>query len=170
LSTAPSALRKVLVHSFVDKRASYPQPGVTDASQRIFRTWIIARPREIVLPTPSVSIYWLGSFAAEKSGIFQVGLRARKVSEVMRDDDELPLIAASLAGGIIGASVPMTPDEAVAIFNQVKDALRRQAQSEGVPLLGMPKLPGQHRAHGQNVSLAKWRADQQLSHIRQAAE
>jgi hypothetical protein len=48
----------------------------------------------------------------------------------MSDDWELPLIAASLAGGIIAASCPMTPSEAVIIFNQVKAALRRGTQLE----------------------------------------
>jgi hypothetical protein len=50
--------------------------------------------------------------------------------EVMSDDKELPLIAASLAGGMIAASCPMTPYEAVLIYNQVKAALRRRAQLE----------------------------------------
>jgi hypothetical protein len=48
----------------------------------------------------------------------------------MSDDKDLPLIAASLAGGIIAASCPMTPSEAVVLFNQVKAALRRRAQLE----------------------------------------
>jgi hypothetical protein len=48
----------------------------------------------------------------------------------MSDDKELPLIAASLAGGMIAASCPMTANEAVAIFDQVKAELRRRAQSE----------------------------------------
>jgi hypothetical protein len=48
----------------------------------------------------------------------------------MSDNRELPLVAAALAGGMIAASVPMTADEAVAIFNQVKEALRRQAKFE----------------------------------------
>jgi hypothetical protein len=47
----------------------------------------------------------------------------RKVCQVMSDDLELPLIAAALAGGIIGASVPMSADEAVVVYNKVKHAL-----------------------------------------------
>jgi hypothetical protein len=42
----------------------------------------------------------------------------------MSCDDELPSIAAALASGIISASVPMTPDEAVVVYNRVKDALQ----------------------------------------------
>jgi hypothetical protein len=55
------------------------------------------------------------------------------------DDRELPLIAAALAGGIVGASVPMSADEAVVVYNKVKQALQRQAQLENLPLLNKPK-------------------------------
>jgi hypothetical protein len=48
----------------------------------------------------------------------------------MSDCKEISSVAAALAGGIIAASVPMKADEAVVIFNQVKDALRRRAQFE----------------------------------------
>jgi hypothetical protein len=48
----------------------------------------------------------------------------------MSDYKEISLVAAALAGGIIAASAPMTADEAVVIFNQVKEALRRRALFE----------------------------------------
>jgi hypothetical protein len=88
----------------------------------------------------------------------------------MSCDDELPLIAAALASGIISASVPMTPDDAVVVYNRVKDALQRQAQIEGVPILGTPRLSAQHRAHDQNGRYATRSADRGLSDIRQAAD
>lgn len=51
-------------------------------------------------------------------------------AKIMSNSKEISLVAAALAGGIIAASVPMTADEAVTIFNQVKEALRRRADLE----------------------------------------
>jgi hypothetical protein len=85
-------------------------------------------------------------------------------------DLELPLIAAALAGGIIGASVPMSADEAVAVYNKVKDALQRQAQLHDMPLLSMPNLASRHNANLREGTAASKVADKGHSQLRQAAD
>jgi hypothetical protein len=88
----------------------------------------------------------------------------------MHGDLELPLIAAALGGGIIGASVPMSADEAVAVYNKVKDALHRKAQVQDIPLRSRPGPSARHNLNLEEDAAPGKVAENGHSRLRKAAD
>jgi hypothetical protein len=88
----------------------------------------------------------------------------------MHVDLELPLIAAALGGGIIGASVPMSADKAVAVYNKVEDAFHRKAQIQEIPLRSRPDLASHHNPNLEEDAAPGKVAENGHSRLRKAAD